>query len=132
MSIIQNNEINKYIVCIAHPAYKNEWHEQIFETTKDKLKKEVTKKICDELYESLKVYVDIIDDKYYFGGNNDLNVEKIKKYYEVGVYEEYGMNSDPYGAYNVINGKWIDITPTYQELFDMFVEEDMKMKIKNN
>ena len=68
MSIEQNNGINKYIVCIAHPAYKNEWCEQIFETTKDKLKQEVTKKIYDELYESLKNY----------GGSNDITVEKIK------------------------------------------------------
>ena len=33
MSIPQNNKINKYIVSIAHIAYKNEWYEQIFETT---------------------------------------------------------------------------------------------------
>jgi hypothetical protein len=109
MSNTQNNEINKYIVCIAHPAYKNEWLEYIFETTKDKLKLEVTKKIWDELYESLKRYVNI-------GGSNEITVEKIKSYYEVGVYDEYGMNSDPWGAYNVVNGKWIDITPSYQEL----------------
>ena len=50
MSIAQNNEANKYIVCIAHPAYKNEWYEQIFETTQDKLKHEVTKKIYKKLY----------------------------------------------------------------------------------
>ena len=120
MSNTQNNEINKYIVCIAHPAYKNEWCEQIFETTKDKLKLEVTKKICDELYESLKRYVNFV-------GNNEITVEKIKSYYEAGVYDEYGMNSDPFGAYNVVNGKWIDITPSYQELYDMFLETDMKM-----
>ncbi len=111
MSIAQNNEINKYIVCIAHPAYKNEWYEQTFETTKDKLKQEVTKKIYEELYESLKSYVNNV------GGSNDITVEKIKSYYEVGVYEEYGMNSDPWSAYNVINGKWIDITPSYEELY---------------
>ena len=110
MSNTRNNEINKYIVCIAHPAYKNEWLEQTFETTKDKLKQEVTKKIYEELYESLKSYIDII------GGSNDITVEKIKKYYEVGVYDEYGMNSDPWSAYNVVNGKWIDITPSYEEL----------------
>ncbi len=124
----QNKEINKYIVCIAHPGYKNEWYEQIFETTKDNLKQEVTKKIYEEIYESLKGYVDIVEDKYYFGGNNDLTVEKIKKYYEVGVYDEYGMNSDPWGAYNVINGKWIDITPTYQELYNMFLQQYRIMK----
>ncbi len=128
MSNTQNKEINKYIVCIAHPAYKNEWYEQIFETTKDNLKQEVTKKIYEEVYESLKNYVDIVEDKYYFGGNNDLTVEKIKKYYEVGVYDEYGMNSDPWGAYNVINGKWIDITPTYEELYNMFLQQYRIMK----
>ena len=72
MSNTRNNEINKYIVCIAHPAYKNEWLEQTFETTKDKLKQEVTKKIYEELYESLKSYVNII------GGTNDISVEKLK------------------------------------------------------
>ena len=51
----------------------------------------------------MKNYVNIIE------GTNDITVEKIKKYYEVGVYDEYGMNSDPRGAYNVVNGKWIDI-----------------------
>jgi hypothetical protein len=125
---MQNKEINKYIVCIAHPAYKNEWYEQIFETTKDNLKQEVTKKIYEEVYESLKGYVDIVEDKYYFGGNNDLTVEKIKKYYEVGVYDEYGMNSDPWGAYNIVNGKWIDITPTYEELYNMFLQQYRIMK----
>jgi hypothetical protein len=128
MSNTQNNKINKYIVCIAHPAYKNEWYEQIFETTRDNLKKEVTKKIYEEVYESLKDYVDIVEDKYYFGGTNDLTVEKIKKYYEVGVYDEYGMNSDPWSAYNVINGKWIDITPTYEELYNMFLQQYRIMK----
>jgi len=123
MSIEQNNGINKYIVCIAHPAYKNEWCEQIFETTKDKLKQEVTKKIYEELYESLKSYVELL------GGNNDISVEKIKKYYEVGVYDEYGMNSDPWSAYNVVNGKWIDITPSYQELYNVFLEEDQKIRV---
>jgi hypothetical protein len=73
MSNTQNNEINKYIVCIAHPAYKNEWLEQTFETTKDKLKHEVTKKIYEEIYESLKSYVELV------GGSNDISVEKIKK-----------------------------------------------------
>ena len=128
MSNTQNKEINKYIVCIAHPAYKNEWCEQIFETTKDNLKKEVTKKIYEEIYKSLKGYVDIVEDKYYFGGPNDLTVDKIKKYYEVGVYDEYGMNSDPWSAYNVVNGKWIDITPTYEELYNMFLQQYYIMK----
>jgi hypothetical protein len=112
MSNTQNNEINKYTVCIAHPAYKNEWYIQIFETTQDNLKHEVTKKIYDELYESLKSYIKFVED------TDDITIEKIKKYYEVGVYDEYGMNSEPWSAYNVINGKWIDITPNYQELYE--------------
>ena len=122
MSIAQNNEINKYTVCIAHPAYKNEWYEQIFETTQDKLKQEVTKKIYEELFESLKYYTNFGEDI------NNLTVEKIKNYYEVGVYDEYGMNSDPWRAYNVITGKWIDITPTYEELYNMFLQQYYIMK----
>ena len=76
----------------------------------------------------MKGYVDIVEDKYYFGGTNDLTVEKIKKYYEVGVYDEYGMNSDPWSAYNIVNGKWIDITPTYEELYNMFLQQYYIMK----
>jgi hypothetical protein len=44
--LLQTTFTNKYSweKCLCS-AYKNEWYEQTFETTKDKLKHEVTKKI---------------------------------------------------------------------------------------
>lgn len=99
-----------YIISLAYPCYKRPRLQQIYgEGTID----EVRQKVLTEIY--IYVYESIYELR-------EITVANIKNLYEKDVYCEYYMDNEPWIATAFIDGKWTNITPTYEELYLMYLE----------
>ncbi len=105
-----------YIISLAHPCYKRPWLQQIFgKGTID----EVTQNVLTEIYSY--IYEFIYESR-------EITVANIKKLYEEDIYRQYYMDNEPWMATAFIDGKWTDITPTYEELYLMYLECKQKIE----
>lgn len=106
-----------YIISLAYPCYKRPRLQQIFgEGTIE----EVTQNVLTKIY--IYVYKSIYESR-----EIEITVANIKKLYEEDVYSEYYMDNEPWIAKAFIDGKWTDITPTYEELYLMYLECKQKI-----
>jgi len=114
-----------FILNIAYPDNKVSSVKQYYgyDTLKE-IKKFVGKKVFNFLYDNLSGSTLYNKDKSCFNlGENCINVNEIKKFIEDDYYNEIAMRNDPIDARVFINNEWQYITPTYEEMYEYFVND---------
>ncbi len=118
--VIQRNknteQIIPYIVSIARPDRKCPELKQYY-------KQDYLTNVKQEAAEL--IYNQFIDYVFMYENNKKKNItfKSFEKVYYEYYYLENCMRNNPWSAKAFINGKWEDITPTHEELYQIFVRE---------
>ena len=104
---LEEEEVN-YIIMRAYPNYKRPY---IFHDIGKIKKSELNTMLLDS-------YVELFDYKL----NDIKTIDDVKGYLFYEFYSDYYMDNAPWEAYVPINGEWINVTPTYEEIFEKIKE----------
>jgi hypothetical protein len=118
--VLQSNknteQIVPYVVSIARPDRKCPELQQYF---KQGFLTDVKEEAAELIYNEFIDYVSMYENN----KKKNITVKSFEKTYNEYYYSEECMSNDPWSAKAFISEQWQDITPTYEELYQIFVRE---------